>query len=41
MGYDAKAVLVPKSIKTMANGDKFFFKTYENGYRSRSSGKKS
>lgn len=26
MGYDAKAVLVNKEIKTMANGDKYFLK---------------
>jgi len=26
MGYDAKAVLVKKEIKTMANGDKYFLK---------------
>ena len=26
MGYDAKAVLVKKEMKVMANGDKFFLK---------------
>ena len=26
MGYDAKAILIPKAIKTMANGDKTFLK---------------
>jgi len=26
MGYDAKATLVKKEIKTLANGDKYFLK---------------
>lgn len=30
MGYDPKAVLVKKEIKTLANGDKFFLKLMKN-----------
>jgi len=26
MGYDSKATLIKKEIKTLANGDKFFIK---------------
>lgn len=30
MGYDPKAVLVKKEIKTLANGDKYFLKLMKN-----------
>jgi hypothetical protein len=39
MGYDAKAVLVPKSIKTMANGDKFFLKLMKTAIEAEVQGK--
>lgn len=30
MGYDSKAVLIKKEIKTLANGDKTFLKLMKN-----------
>lgn len=34
MGYDPKAVLIPKAIKTMANGDKTFLKLMKGAIQS-------
>jgi len=30
MGYDAKATLIKKELKVMANGDKYFLKLMKN-----------
>lgn len=34
MAYDPKATLVPKAIKTLANGDKVFLKLMKDAIRS-------
>jgi len=39
MGYDAKAILVKKEIKTLANGDKFFLKLMKRAIESENQSK--
>ena len=34
MAYDPKATLVPKAVKTLANGDKVFLKLMKDAIRS-------
>jgi len=39
MGYDPKATLIKKEIKTLANGDKFFLKLMKNAIQAETQSK--